>query len=166
MIIGLGEILINNNVNTYYKKLCYFNEYILSLSSKDAYDDNNYILKYKEIEKKHNFHHKTPIKIKFFNEKSYVFFAGYFHYNDKIIEIINLLNLHNNLKVLFKLREINEIDKSIELSYFKAIALARIGQKQEAMFLLNELIEIVPQHRKAVMLLTELKNNSKKADMH
>ncbi len=70
---------------------------------------------------------------------------------------IDKLNQGYNSESLNILRQLKQ--QTPTTKYLRAIALARLGQKQEAILLLNEFLKAVPEHLKAKTILTELQKS-------
>jgi len=87
-------------------------------------------------------------------------------YSDNDIEFITRqaieqLNSQNNIQALSLLEKAIIAKPDLpELNYGKAVALARIGCPTEAVNTLNQLLTAIPTHRKAQLLLNELRPGS------
>jgi tetratricopeptide (TPR) repeat protein len=69
------------------------------------------------------------------------------------------LYAHQNIPALFLLEKaINSKPDAPELHYGRAVALARLGHTEKARGILRHLLELRPQHRKAELLLDQLKD--------
>jgi Sulfotransferase domain len=74
-----------------------------------------------------------------------------------IEEAVKQLNVNNNSKALTLIDRVLSISpQRIELNYGKAIALARLGRDSEAVNSLKQLLDAMPEHKKARILLHQI----------
>lgn len=79
-----------------------------------------------------------------------------------IFQTVELLNAHRNIHALLLLEKAIAAKPDMPgLKYGKAIALARLGQINGAIEALNYLLNVMPGHRKARLLLNEIMQVSK-----
>lgn len=74
-----------------------------------------------------------------------------------IEQAIQQLNANQNQKALELFEQaVEQKTQPVNINYGKAIALARLGKNSEAVAILKELLKIIPEHKKARLLLSHI----------